>query len=1126
MALGRLILRSLLFYRRTGIAAAFGLVVATAVITGSLLIGDSMRGSLRDTALSRLGHIDYALSAPLHFRDALAADLLRDRRAAAAFDRIAPLLQTAGATREAETQAVAPNVTVYGVDPGFGDFFGLQDVFELTGRDCLVSAALARDLGLAEGKFLLLNIHKQSAVPSESLFARRALKDTAPSLRLRVKAVLPDGGAGDFRLDAQSGAPRNVFVSRTWLAARLGAEKRANVLVAASKPGSAGVAEVLEGALKSACKLPDYGLRVTGNGLGGLSLSSDATLLPPSQVTAATDAASACGGKAARVSVYLATRIAKLSEPGSAGIAYAMMAGVEPSASALPGAPLDTPARSEVWLNSWAASDLRAAVGDMLEVSYLVPTNDGAYPTAKMKLRLARIVDLSGEFADRTLVPEFKGLTDAARMTDWKPPFPVDLGRITPRDEEYWSRYRATPKVFVNLGTAQALWQKGPEGAKADSVTSIRIMPPRGVGLAGFSQAFVARLLSSLPPGSSGLAFRPVREIAVAASQGTSDFGQLFLGLSMFIVFSGMGLAGMLLRVSLDSRASQAGIMLATGVPRSLVRTAMAAEGMLLTVVGVLVGVPAGVGYAAVIIQALTRWWNGAIGSTPSLWLHVTAQSLAVGAASGLAVGLLTVLWSTRALTKLPVLRLLGGQQALAVSAARRRSVAAPAVLVICLVGALWLWIDTARGHSLQPQAGFFGIGCCLLVAGLAAVRVLSARALQGQADRLTFTRLAIRNVAGSPGSLLVVGLLACAAFVLVAVAANTRDLSRADWTRRDSGSGGFALLATSSIPLPYDLGAPEGRANLGFSPQDEAAMAGTEVIGFLSSGGEDISCLNLARPSAPRILGVPPEMVKRGGFSIVTKLRTLSANSWELLRTDKYVPAFGDASSVVWNLHSGLGKQYIAQNGLGADCTLQFVGLLQGSVFARELLVSEDAFRGMFPGIARPSYFLIATPPGREREVAEVLRRNLGEVGLDVRTTGEVLNEFLRVQNTYLSVFLALGGLGLALGTVGVVIVLLRAALQRRGEFALMSAAGFAKGRIVRLLLVENGSLMLAGLGLGAGCALAAVAPQLASADSSVNWSALLVVLLAVVAVGLCACIVAVSAAVRGNLVETLRQE
>jgi ABC-type lipoprotein release transport system permease subunit len=56
---------------------------------------------------------------------------------------------------------------------------------------------------------------------------------------------------------------------------------------------------------------------------------------------------------------------------------------------------------------------------------------------------------------------------------------------------------------------------------------------------------------------------------------------------------------------------------------------------------------------------------------------------------------------------------------------------------------------------------------------------------------------------------------------------------------------------------------------------------------------------------------------------------------------------------------------------------------------------------------------------------------------------TEERLANFHRVENTYLSTFQMLGGLGLILGTLGMAAVLLRNVLERRRELALLRAVG-----------------------------------------------------------------------------------
>ena len=83
------------------------------------------------------------------------------------------------------------------------------------------------------------------------------------------------------------------------------------------------------------------------------------------------------------------------------------------------------------------------------------------------------MVPIAGLAADRDLVPEYPGITESENISDWDPPFPIDLSRVRKEDEDYWHKYRTTPKAFIPLSVAQNLWQ-----TRFGKLTSIRIESP------------------------------------------------------------------------------------------------------------------------------------------------------------------------------------------------------------------------------------------------------------------------------------------------------------------------------------------------------------------------------------------------------------------------------------------------------------------------------------------------------------------------------------------------------------------------------------------------------------------------------------------------------------------------
>ena len=113
----RYMLSSLWHYRRVHLAVLAGVVVATAVVTGALLVGDSVRGSLRDLTLERLGEIDSVLVAEQPFREALADQF-------AALTEVAPLLRVPGSlTAKSEDRSRhATGLSVLGCTPEFWQF--------------------------------------------------------------------------------------------------------------------------------------------------------------------------------------------------------------------------------------------------------------------------------------------------------------------------------------------------------------------------------------------------------------------------------------------------------------------------------------------------------------------------------------------------------------------------------------------------------------------------------------------------------------------------------------------------------------------------------------------------------------------------------------------------------------------------------------------------------------------------------------------------------------------------------------------------------------------------------------------------------------------------------------------
>ena len=241
-------------------------------------------------------------------------------------------------------------------------------------------------------------------------------------------------------------------------------------------------------------------------------------------------------------------------------------------------------------------------------------------------------------------------------------------------------------------------------------------------------------------------------------------------------------------------------------------------------------------------------------------------------------------------------------------------------------------------------------------------------------------------------------------------------------------------------------------------------------------------------------------------------------------------MPAIADATSLQYVLHLGVGDTMSIDTGGAEPLRLRFVGALSDSVLQGELVVSEENFVRLFPGQQGYRFFLVDAPGAKSLADAETLagtlEREFGTFGFDAVTTTERLESFHRVENTYLSTFQALGGLGLLLGTIGLSAIMFRNVLERRRELALLRAVGFDSGRIRVVIMAEAVLLLSAGLVAGVACAILAVAPAWLGRHGSLPGVGLAALLLGVALAGLVSSFAATRAALGGNMLAALRAE
>jgi putative ABC transport system permease protein len=1093
----KLLLRSLRYYRKTHLWVILGVMISTAVLVGALITGDSVRYSLRQIVFERLGKIEFALTSGERFFEIKRADDLSRILGT----ETVPLLQTRGIAAAGGGKRRINSIQVIGVDARFGALGGGKEIFSQIGSDeAFVNRRLAERLGINEDEEILVRMRRLDALPKDAPLSL----DSGSTLarRFSVKKIVADSEFGKFNLRADQVTPSTVFVSLSQLSKDMGIEGKANTLVIAERDNNPLDIQTVRNTFAEIWSLADAGLELREIHDGKtIELLSNRIFLDPPVV----DASLNFDRTAQPVLTYFVNEIRR--EERSTPYSFV----------SAPGSPI-VPSEmkdDEIIINEWLARDLNAGIGDQIGLTYYVLGSKRELVESSSNFRVKAVVPLTGIYADRDLLPDFPGLSGQENCRDWDPGIPIDLEKIRDEDEKYWDDYRGTPKAFLTLSTAQKLWAN-----RFGDLTSIRFTGKTKEGIQSLFRADV-------DPSSLGFVFREIKREGLQASSQSVNFSQLFLGLSFFIIAAALLLTSLLFVFNTENRSEETGLFLALGFSKKAVIKLILREAAVLVAAGSFLGIFLGAFYNLIILKALQTVWQGAVG-TSALQIHLRFPSLLTGMVIGAITAFFTIWYVTRRQIKKTVTELQKGQTK--IDAVRgERLWKSQVVGVFCMIAVLIILFTADFGKGEAAFAFFFAAGSLFLIGGMSLTNALFAHhGKSRRSHRMNLFRIGFRsNTRNRLRSISLIGLLACGLFIVFTVGANRINALR-DAERRDSGTGGFSLFGESSIPVLYDLNSQKGRQ---FYRLDEINPEAVSFVQFRVREGDDASCLNLNRVSNPRLIGVDPhELAKRGAFTFVATADEVDPDDpWMFLERnlpDGSIPAVADQSVIVWGLGKSVGDTMTYVDERGDTFEIRLVGGLANSIFQGNIILSEKILIEKYPSISGYGLFLVDTPSHEMQDVSNTMSWAMQDQGLDLISASSRLEEFNTVQNTYLSIFLILGSLGLLLGSIGLGIVVWRHVKERRGELALLRAVGFTKRSIQGILLSEHLVLLAAGILYGIFAALLATLPSLLIPGADIPFLTMLFLLVIVGLNGFIWTTLAASLAVKEDLIPALRKE
>lgn len=1069
MTLLKLSFSGLWYHRRSYFGVLLGITLCSMVLTGSLLVGDSLTGTLRDQASHRLGRARCAVSGGERFFRSALAERLQTRSAAPA----AAVLLAAGSAARSDSAARVNRVQVLGVEESFWRMSTRGAVPSLKAGEVAINETLATRLGARVGDTLVVRMEKPSAFSKDAPLSGE--EESIAVLRAELGAVVDDAAYGRFALQASQIPPASVFFPLETLQRRLDVEGRCNLLLSAEAD-----AAHLSRALEAEWRLEDASLSIRSveprAGQARFEVRSSRVFLENSLVDSL--AQSVPPGDPSLTYFVNGLFHREKSTP------YSMVSAVEPGSE--PFVPADL-APDEMVASSWLADDLDLHAGDRVEVRYYVMGAKRNLEERSAWFRIRSVEPVADRGWNTSWMPDFPGLADVGNCRDWKPGFALDGRRIRDKDEAYWKQHRGAPKAFIALGAARQLWAN-----RWGTATAVRHGSNTEAELR-------ERIEAVLRPEKSGVQVMSLEALSRAASDMPVDFGGLFAGFSFFLMAASLALVGLLFALLIEQRRGEIGTLLAVGWRARRVRALFWTEGLGVAVIGVVLGACAGFAYTDLVLRALSGIWSGATGGV-RVAFHASAGSVAIGAmaACGAAFGAIGL--AARGVWRRPVPGLLAGGIADREQSFQPRGDALArwstgGAWALACFGVLFL----LRSGQAAPE-WFFLCGFLALGAFLGVVRWVLIGAASGAMDSLG--RLALRNAGRRMSrSLATVAVLAAGGFLVLSVQV-FRKGPEVRAAERSAGTGGFALIGELASAVYEDLNAEGPRDTLGLSWQN-----GMRCVAIRVRDGEDASCLNLNRAVQPRVLGVPStELESLGAFRFLSE-----PLGWGILRKPlsegaAVIPAVVDEATLQWALQKKKGDVVVVPDGRGGSVRLQIVAALAGSILQGSILIDEAEFVRIFPDAGGYRMLLMDVPRGQIAPVRATWSRALEDRGLELVEASQRLAELDAVSNTYLSIFQILGGLGVLLGSLGGAVVSARNTLERREEWAILNATGWPLRRIRRLVNREHLGLVLAGLVGGGVSALWVTVPSQWVRGEEVALGALLQALAVLGAISVCA--------------------
>ncbi len=943
------------YYRRFYRLVACAVILMMAVLTGSLALGDSVRGTLVQRVNERLGKTETVITSGTGFMsEALTQHPLMSHA-------MGILLMDGFVSID---DKLLP-VYVWGTDAD-----------SLSSGEVMVNETLRKQLGSQQD--VVLHLPSHHLIPSGSLFVT---KSYATQMRVHVAGVKSVEEGGNWLLKNEQTLPLNVFINRQDLAEKMELDGRINLVLSS---------DVINEEQLAVCWSPELsGIHVTDS-----SLTSDAVFIPQN-IVAKTSSLTP--------QLYLSYFVNALIHATDT-LFYSFVTAV----NEWQGEPLDG---KDIILSDYAAGRLHVHEGDSVSMSYYMTKHLKNLDTRAQTLKVKRIVPLSSFRSDSLLLANFPGLTHVEKCTDWDSDLPINMNKVQKEDEDFWHDYRQTPKAIVSYEAHCPDWSNTFGSATAMRFSKTNVSDP------------TSHLSINLVPGDAGVQLYHPRAQGLSSAKGGVDFAGLFLSLGFFIILAAILLVKNPLVEMFILRQGEIQLYCQLGFKDKDIRRRLFYEAFSVMLFASPLGVIAGLAYSCVTLWLLGNVWSGAT-HTEGFALHISPLTLLIGWVIGMLVCAATLYLVLRSQLR-----------ALQATSHLSPLTPHPSPFTSHLLFLLTIVLTTLNFICFHSMVLFIVCGLLWILTWGLYLRVFLSRRFSTTTSRISLLTITWQTLhASMKQHLLAYWTLAIGVFMVFAVG-----LNRPDFSQFDEATGGYQVYVDSRVPIQYDLNNPAVRRKLSLHSLPDS----TWFLSFLRHTQDEASCLNLHQVSTPTVLGIDLKDMEPFGLTVTPHLTPLTPH------------LYIDQESLMWSLMKSVGDTLFYQDWSGERVPVVIAGTYPTGVFHGNAMMSQEDFRRLWPNESGVEVLLIKSP--HPDEAAEILSMAMNEYGLNIQTTDERIRMFFEVTETYLVIFLTLGGLGLLLGIFSLMIIVRKNLSAEMPVIHQYRAMGFPERLIRNLLLREN---------------------------------------------------------------------